>query len=359
MPSKKAEHCPGINDDEDEEIIEEDFQYIEIQELLKDESEQLISLPFHMRCSAHTLNLVATTDCEKAFASSNLKRIYRSSFSKASAIFNKQQRSTQAADLILEKFGERLLTPCVTRWNSTFDALVRLVNLIKKKPTALTDICGQLRVGELSQDELEFLESYCASLKPIAVALDVIQGESSSYLGILIPTLKACLDGLEVELKSESNSCKEILKILIESINQRFKHVFDKMEFRLATAVHPNLRLISENSSAEKEKIYKILSNKLTELRRINGISMEDDTSSCDELEGHIFSCFQKGKPRSDRIGQRSEEEVMLFLSKTPPIRMSLGKIDVNSFPSQEFKELFMKLNIKKENCTFLQPTSC
>ena len=52
-----------------------------------------IVLPSHMRCAAHTLNLVATTDADKAPKNcSTYKVLYRSAFAKAHTLWNKQSR---------------------------------------------------------------------------------------------------------------------------------------------------------------------------------------------------------------------------------------------------------------------------
>lgn len=66
-----------------------------------------VALPPHMRCCTHTLNLVATTDASKASDDKQYKRIYHSSMSKASAIWNLTSRSTKAADAAFDIVGHR------------------------------------------------------------------------------------------------------------------------------------------------------------------------------------------------------------------------------------------------------------
>jgi len=52
-----------------------------------------ILLPKHMRCAAHTLNLVATTDANKALQQDAVyKKNYRLAFGKAQELWNKQSR---------------------------------------------------------------------------------------------------------------------------------------------------------------------------------------------------------------------------------------------------------------------------
>lgn len=58
-----------------------------------------VILPPHQRCAAHTLNLVASRDTEKAMEDSAFKTASRSMFAKANAIWNKQSRTVQAAGM--------------------------------------------------------------------------------------------------------------------------------------------------------------------------------------------------------------------------------------------------------------------
>ena len=55
----------------------------------------------------HTLNLVVTTDANKACDDKVYKRIYHVSTAKASAIWNLTSRSTKAADAAFDILGYR------------------------------------------------------------------------------------------------------------------------------------------------------------------------------------------------------------------------------------------------------------
>jgi hypothetical protein len=85
-----------------------------------------------MRCAAHTLNLVATADAEKALEDTIFKTIYRRSMAKAQALWNTQARSSVSSDIIMDELKRKLVVPNATRWNSTYDSVVVLNNLLEK-----------------------------------------------------------------------------------------------------------------------------------------------------------------------------------------------------------------------------------
>jgi hypothetical protein len=87
------------------------------------------TLPPHMRCAAHTLNLVATVDTEQAMEDEDFKIAYKHAMDKARGLWNAQCRSTLSADNFKQELGRKLVVPNVTRWNSTYDA-VKVLNVL-------------------------------------------------------------------------------------------------------------------------------------------------------------------------------------------------------------------------------------
>ena len=150
------------NDNADDTEIE----FIEITPILNsNNADQEIQLPPHFRCAAHTLNLIAAKDIENASSTNAAyKKVSRSTFSKCQALWNKQNMSTVASDIIKDVFGVYLQTPCVTRWNSMFDSVHQIKKLLAIKSGEGVDMLDKcmdaLGLARLQKHEVIFLKEY-------------------------------------------------------------------------------------------------------------------------------------------------------------------------------------------------------
>jgi hypothetical protein len=127
-----------------------------------------IILPPQFRCCSHTLNLIATTDIQKALTANNascgvsVKKNYHSAFGKLTAIWNTCSRSTKASDEIERICKRKLCVPCATRWNSLYDSVVAILEV----RSHLETICEILEKPKLKNVELEFLSEYVEVMRP-------------------------------------------------------------------------------------------------------------------------------------------------------------------------------------------------
>ena len=242
------------DDDGEDDDTPANMEFIERREILSEgDGNHGIILPAHNRCAAHTMNLIVTSDFDKALTNSKVKKVARTTLAKCRAIWNKQQRSVVAADLIQEKLGMRLVFPCPTRWSSMYHALVRVLFVCKSKRNEFNAIFDKLKISRLAEEEIGFIKDFITIMKPINDALDILQGEKNAFMGIFIPTLLACLKELKSTERKISNDFIDLSAGLRQAINCRFDYALSNEDFLIASALHPGFKLAWIDDQSKKK----------------------------------------------------------------------------------------------------------
>lgn len=85
------------------------------------------------------------------------------------------------------------MTPCATRWNTTFDSLSSFLTHYKSldKANTLFSLLGLPLLLGLTKEDVELLIEYMLVMKPLAAVLDIFQGEKECFLGlgVVLPLL--------------------------------------------------------------------------------------------------------------------------------------------------------------------------
>uniref|UniRef100_A0AAY5K050 DUF659 domain-containing protein n=1 Tax=Esox lucius TaxID=8010 RepID=A0AAY5K050_ESOLU len=180
------------------------------------------SLPRHHRCASHT-----------------------SSSSSSSSAYPGPGRG--GSSLILQKASEqveevsrrKLMVPTSTRWNSLYKAISRIIPIPMNE---LNPLCVKLGIKCLNEREYIFLQEYCTVMKPMTVALDILQGDECTY-GALLPTL-TCLMSKTLALKDDlSRMTASLPDVTVKAIKIRFHAVLESREGHLAAATCPKFKL--------------------------------------------------------------------------------------------------------------------
>ncbi|KAL4090730.1 hypothetical protein QTP88_025511 [Uroleucon formosanum] len=230
---------------EDSDVETENITVVDIGQLFTNSEDQNIDesfcLPPHMRCCAHTLNLISTTDIKKIKDASYIN-ISESTFIKLFSFWTLISRSTVASDKILEKCGCKFPTPVVTRWNSLYDSSLKVL----KYKQQLTKAFDDLHLIKLKLSEWTFLEKYCQVMEPLAISLDKLQGENNSFLGYVAPTILV-LRRLLISF-TDLKYCKPLSFAIIQAIETRFNYILDlsrpeSKDFIIASMSHPKFKL--------------------------------------------------------------------------------------------------------------------
>lgn len=101
-------------------------------------------------------------------------------------------RFPKSNQIVQEYLGAALPRPVITRWNSLYDALKRIV-AFKQQIVQVYPLVGISNI--LTEIDFRYLEEYLRILKPLAVTIDLLQGENFCYYGYLLPSLVSLKKG--------------------------------------------------------------------------------------------------------------------------------------------------------------------
>ena len=253
--------------DTDQETEEEDDRdelvFKSISDVLdNDEDGTLHHLPQHHRCAAHTLNLVATKDSEEALKVPAFGKVSRAVFAKCQGLWNKQGRSTQFADLVHEKFKLYFVVPNSTRWNSVFHSMERIQRFLEISMENLGTLMSELNIPPFTTAETTFIGEYCDIMKPVAQALDILQGDKHAYLGFLLPTITL----LKKKLRSKGSGahyCRELAEALCRGLEKRFDSQLDDKRALLSAVSSPAFKLGWIEAEEDKDRARRLLRDEM------------------------------------------------------------------------------------------------
>lgn len=337
------------NDDDEETDMEEKEREKKLKQKQEDEdqasfispqpSEDIeIHLPNHVRCASHTLSLVCTTDASKALKVSSFSKINHTSMGKCSALWNKSGKP-KSSEVIAEVLNRVLRLPCVTRWNSLFDALKVLVECRGK----LSELMTKLGLTPFKESELDFLEEYLMCLKPIALALDRLQGEKNCFYGDLLPTLLTTNARLTAVDESKLRYCVPLITAVTSGFRNRFGKYLsldpEVTDAIMASVSHPFFKLrwlsLAESSSCSK-RIQELFIDAIKQREHVLELDASETSETGDDCDGENF--FQFGKKSVDSTVSAAEVQAMNFLQDVNTSLCSL-----NQYPAVKYT--FLKYN--------------
>lgn len=304
----------------------------------EDETREL-SLPRHLRCASHTLSLLATTDMNNFIKDSRASRIHYSAVAKCTLLWNMCRRP-KSAEVIKDCLGHQLIYPCPTRWNSLYDSIVQLMKS-KSKLNELFDKLG--KTNAFSVVELEYLEEFIEVLKPIATALDYVQG-NDCYYGKLLPTLMSVRTRLNRLQNINMRHFTGIVPQLKESLERRFDKFFklspEVNGAILASCYHPayKMRWLPESiTTDERQRIQNLAIHALEANYKKQEIIPASSRSSSTSKEDDDFIVFTNRDSEQPQTSTMELELVSFLNDKSKELSI------LESYPN--IKKVFIQFN--------------
>lgn len=209
----------------------------------------------HIPCFAHNLNLIVRSGLQ----------CITTITAKVKTIVEFFKRSTQATTK-LKEMQETMNLPVlsvkqdvVTRWNSTFDMLQRILDI--QRSLIATIALNYPELPQLTNDDVEKIRKICDLLKVFRLMTEEMCSEkqvTSSKVILLSATLKRwCASFLHNTDKShETDEVRQMAEKMLEALNSRFRGIEENEVFAEATFVDPRFKShgFQDNRCFEKTK---------------------------------------------------------------------------------------------------------
>ncbi|CAB0032733.1 unnamed protein product, partial [Trichogramma brassicae] len=208
------------SDDDDESAIMCQDEGLDVSSLLSQ----------HFRCASHTLNLIATTDTYKLIKNnSKLKERHDSLFKKCQLLW-KSLKSVKKREALEHFIGKSVKKPNATRWNSLYDAFEQIV-LIKDYLQTDTFVKITAHKIKLTDSDLKYRNNYLSIMKPLAQAIDKLQGDEECYYGQLLPALitieQRWIQQYRTMRKQKMSMYRDLIQGLTGYLKKRFEDIFE------------------------------------------------------------------------------------------------------------------------------------
>lgn len=189
-------------------------------------TQQQFVLPPQRRCQSHIYNL-ASQKFEKQLPP-NADKVFKSVYNKLHSLWNICNRSSRAKTICKEVLGCILKVPCETRWNSKFDCIKLVLDIIIRdahfEHNLINVLIKRLKIElksanhlqTIEQSDVAVIEKYIKVMQPVACALDTLQGEYNCSQGYILPvllTLKHRLSCIEESSNIDVDFKRTMLKV--------------------------------------------------------------------------------------------------------------------------------------------------
>jgi hypothetical protein len=157
----------------------------------------------------------------------------------------------------------KLKQQCVTRWNSTYDMLERLV-IVKD---AVSSVIASIKTVEgLSVGEWEIAEGYVKLFKPFKILTASMSSSSVPTISMVIPELNKLKHTLQTDDGLETAGMPTIKEDLIASIDRRWPQYETNHVYAIATMVDPRYKDCGFNDDSNSTVARSLVLNEMMKM---------------------------------------------------------------------------------------------
>ncbi|XP_078016760.1 E3 SUMO-protein ligase ZBED1 [Epinephelus lanceolatus] len=233
----------------------------------------------HIKCLAHVVNLASKRGLAVARVARLLGRVRR-----VTTFFHKSTTATAvlaSKQTQLELPQHKLITDVQTRWNSTYEMLVRYLEQQAAVAAALSspEIRRNAReIDTLCYTDVSDTEDIVKLLKPLKTATTVVCDEKEPTVSLILP-LKYMIEQSMSPDENDSQTIANMKSAILLDISDRYSGDCHDM-LQECTALDPRFRSLSHLNDEQRESVYAQISQKAARLHL-----QRNQTSDTDERE--------------------------------------------------------------------------
>lgn len=291
---------------------------------------ELPTLPNHIRCSCHTLNLIATSDTRKIVSTyPNLKKVHTTAILRCRKLWSKQ-RTPQQCEIVSSHLKQLIPRPTVVRWNSLLRAIDSISNCEDRITTTLYEELNISKNFRLRKSDFDYLKKYKKIMQPLADTIDYLQGEYNCFYGTLMPSLISLRNKWQILINArQCVKTGSLLSDLKDRLESRFDDFF-KIEgagekAAIAACLHPQFKMIWTTGlpTELKEKVRAALLNAASSVEVVAPDQPEPPRVAPSNF--FVFSTEQN-LPQNNQCSASSESTISQYLAE-PTDKKSLRKV--------------------------------
>ena len=207
--------------------------------------------------------------------------------------------------------------PTRTRWNSYYDAVVRIT---ENSIAELNELCTRMELRCFSDSEITFLKEYCAVLKPFVRGLDILQGEDNCFFGTLLPTLETIIKKVKAVKPILSSMTMGLVDCIENAIKHRFQRIFEHKDPILAAVVLPKFKLKWVESQKKKDEYKQMLLQVMQEYADDGAIVTPESQEESQKATNKKDDFYEFKSDESSSQNSSIEVEVNEYLSNAKRI---------------------------------------
>ena len=157
--------------------------------------------------------------------------------------------------------------PVETRWSSLYRAIGWILGRHRTHCTKLASVPQEIVGSKLGASHISKLEDYTIIMCPIANAILFLEGETTMYLGLLLPVVRSVILQYSKLLADDRalNMLRPLAEGIRDHVKRRFSDILMQEHYKLAAAFHPQQKLKwavdddGEVDHAEKDAVQRLM----------------------------------------------------------------------------------------------------